>query len=67
MAKVLVCGSRVFVSDFVEGTRVRDLVFRETETDALAHAMFLERRGMGEQADEYLESYLRAHAGSTRH
>lgn len=67
MAKVLVCGNRVIVSDFVEGTRVRNVVFRETETDALAHAMFLERRGMGEQASEYLENYLRHHTGPMRH
>lgn len=63
----ILLGARVIVHSFVDGSRVGWLRSRDTETDALAHALWLERRGLKEQADEYLEDYLQRMSGSTRH
>lgn len=51
----------VIVHSFCDGDRmVRKPRLRpETEVDALSHALWLERRGKPEQADQYLEDFLR--------
>ncbi len=64
---VLLVGTRVFVSSFVDGTRVTELKRRETEADVLAHALWLESHQGNEQADEYLDEYLRKNSAMTRH
>lgn len=64
---VLLVGARVFVSNFVDGTRVVGLKRRETEADVLAHALWLESHRGHEQADQYLDEYLRRSSVATRH
>jgi hypothetical protein len=66
MATLLV-GTRVIVSNFVDGTRVVGLKPRETEADALARAQLLENRGQREQADKYLDDYIRRTSVTTHH
>lgn len=63
----LLSDNRVVVHSFVDGDRIVRPMFRETETDALAHALWLERHGRPELADEYLEDYLRRNSGLIRH
>jgi len=56
---------RVLLHSFVEGVRVARPKLRETEADALAHALWLEKHGASERAEEYLEEYLRRNSGYT--
>ncbi len=65
--QVLCVGARVAVHSFTDGTRVSRPKFRETETDALAHALWLENHGASERAEEYLEEYLRRNSSATSH
>jgi len=64
---VVLVGTRVIVSSFVDGTRVVEPKYRETETDVLARALWLASHVGNEQADEYLENYLRRNSAVTRH
>jgi len=64
---VVLVGTRVFVSSFVDGTRVVELKHRETEADVLARALWLASHKGNEQADEYLDEYLQRNSAMTRH
>lgn len=55
----------VVLHSFVDGAKVARPKFRETEADALAHALWLEKHGASEQAEKYLEEYLRRNSGRT--
>ncbi len=55
----------VVLYSFVDGTRVARPKLRETEADVLAHALWLEKHGASERAEEYLEEYLRKNSGYT--
>ena len=59
--------ARVKVHSFTDGTRVARPRFRETEIDALAHALWLECHGHHERAEEYLEDYLQRNSDVARH
>lgn len=63
----LLSDNRVVVHSFVDGNRIVRRSFRETETDALARALWLERHGRPEQADEYLDDFIRRNSGAIRH
>ncbi len=67
MMNIAVRHARVIVHSFVDGTRVAAPKFRETETDALAYALWLSSHGRAEQADKYLEEYLQRNSTATRH
>ena len=59
---------RVVVHDFTRGSRIIQAprLRRETENDAMAHALWLENHGRAEEADEYLEAYLQR-SSQTKH
>lgn len=63
----ILVGNRVIVSGFVDGTRVVELKHRETDADALAHALWLSKHRNAELADEYLDWYIQRKSGITRH
>ncbi|MDO8565041.1 MAG: hypothetical protein Q7R67_00210 [bacterium] len=65
--QAFIVGTRTVVSNFVDGTRIVEQRFRETEADALAHALWLESHGKREEAVEYLDDYLQRHPAPTRH
>lgn len=62
--KILI-GARIKVCSFTDGVRVSGPKFRETEADVLAYALWLERHGAPEQAEEYLEEYLQRNSADT--
>jgi hypothetical protein len=65
MAKVLLVGARVIVSDFVHGTRVVGIPRRpETDDEILAQALYMSNHGHPDEAWEYLERKLQ---NTTRH
>ena len=65
--QIIRVGARVAVHSFVDGTRVAWPKFRETETDALAHALWLENRGASEQAEKYLDDYVQRNSSGICH
>ncbi len=65
MAQFVMLPGMVIVRSFSEGDKiVRNVpARRETEVDALAHALWLDRRGFAAEADAYLDDYIRRSAG----
>ena len=63
----ILSGARAKVHSFVDGTRVARPKFRETETDALAHALWLENHGASLQAEKYLDDFVRRTSGAISH
>lgn len=59
--------NRAVVHSFVDGDRIVRPTFRETETDALAHALWLVRHRSAEEAEEYLDNYLQGRSGTVSH
>lgn len=60
----ILIGARVVVHSFVDGARIAQPRLRETEDDALAHALWLRNQGKHEQAEEYLDSYIQRNSGA---
>ena len=65
--QIALVGAVAIVQCFTDGARVARPKFRETEADALAHALWLENHGAPEQADKYLEEYLQRKSVTTCH
>jgi len=63
----ILVGTRVYVSSFVDGTRVVRHKFRETEADVFARALWLQNHGRLAQAEEYLDRYVQRNSVTTRH
>ncbi|HEY4508682.1 MAG TPA: hypothetical protein VJC13_00140 [Candidatus Paceibacterota bacterium] len=63
----ILIGAGIAVHSFVDGARVSRPKLRETEVDALAHALWLENHGQQKRALKYLEEYLQRNRGNTCH
>ncbi len=62
-----IVGDRVFLTDFVNGTRVVELKPRTAVPDVLAQALWIECHLGSEQADQYLDEYLQTRPPVTFH
>jgi hypothetical protein len=63
MNNVAICGTRVIVNSFAEGTRVRHLQPkpRTSENDILAYALWLEKHKGPEAMEKFLEDWCDEH------
>ncbi|KKT34754.1 MAG: hypothetical protein UW22_C0066G0009 [Candidatus Gottesmanbacteria bacterium GW2011_GWB1_44_11c] len=59
--------NRAVIHSFVDGDRIVRPTFRETETDALAHALWLVRHRSAEEAERYLDEYIQRNSSRIRH
>lgn len=68
MNDISICGRRVIVNTFAEGTRVRPLQpkARTSENDILAQALWLARHKGAEAAEEFLDRWDVANHPATR-